>query len=206
MTVESSPLYLFDSAGNAVLAELRDSIEDQQLSDWEDYWRPATHQNEARLKAAGIDRALWPQSRHWDWREKAQHFDIGLLTPSFCVICDGITQGMMIIHTLGSSRLRRGASTVYVEYIEVAPWNRRDVPGDQPRYGTVGSALLRAAIQTSIDVGYKGRIGLHSLPQSISWYAKLGMHDLGPDPDKKNLRYFELTPEAAAFIAKGRSP
>jgi len=209
VTTNSSPLFLVDVAKNAVSAELRHSIGPQQLTDWEDHWKPATVQLVARLKSAGINRALWPQSLHWDWQKKAQSHDLGLSTPGFCVICDEMTQGLMITNTFGASRLKTNASTVYVDYLEVAPWNRKYFPGDQPRYATVGSALLCAAIATSIDVGFHGRIGLHSLPQSNKWYVNCGMQDLGPDPDPKtqHLRYFEMTPEAAgAFIAKGRSP
>jgi hypothetical protein len=72
----------------------------------------------------------------------------------------------------------------------------------------VGSVLMRAAIEFSHQEGFKGRVGLHSLPQSNGWYANAcGMADLGTDPDYQNLRYFEMTPEIAeAFIAKGHTP
>ena len=55
--------------------------------------------------------------------------------------------------------------------------------------------------------GFKGRIGLHSLPQSNNFYAnKVGMTDMGQDEEYQNLRYFEMTPEQAeAFIEKGRT-
>jgi hypothetical protein len=49
-------------------------------------------------------------------------------------------------------------------------------------------------------LGFKGRIGLHSLPQSEPWYQKIGFTDVGPDPTKK-MRYFEMTEvQAAGFI------
>jgi hypothetical protein len=66
----------------------------------------------------------------------------------------------------------------------------------------VGSVLLAAAIQLSIDEEFLGRLGLHSLPQADDWYRKCRMTDLGPDPsEKQNLRYFEMTPEQAqAFL------
>jgi hypothetical protein len=52
---------------------------------------------------------------------------------------------------------------------------------------------------------FKGRIGLHSLPQANAFYANTcGMTDLGFDQDYEGLRYFEMTPgQAEAFIAKG---
>lgn len=63
--------------------------------------------------------------------------------------------------------------------------------------------LLTAAIALSYEEGFKGRIGLHSLPQADAFYRRIGMTDLGPDPACQNLRYFEMTVEQArAFFEK----
>lgn len=196
-------------SGQPVEAELRDAIGEQQLVDWEDQWKAALDAVVQRLRDAGVDRTCWPQSRHWDWRRKATNYSGSLANPCFCIVCDGVTQGMMILDTLSSARLdsQAGKSMIYIEYLEVAPWNRRHLEDDVPRYRSVGSILLRAAIEVSLQEGFKGRVGLHSLPQSNDWYAnKCGMADLGADAGYQNLRYFEMTPEmAAAFIAKGYS-
>lgn len=196
-------------SGQPVEAELRDAIGEQQLVDWEDQWKAALDAVVQRLRDAGVDRTHWPQSRHWDWRRKAANYSGSLANPCFCIVCDGVTQGMMILDTLSSARLdsQAGKSMIYIEYLEVAPWNRRHLEDDVPRYRSVGSILLRAAIEVSLQEGFKGRVGLHSLPQSNDWYAnKCGMADLGADAGYQNLRYFEMTPEmAAAFIAKGYS-
>ena len=74
-----------------------------------------------------------------------------------------------------------------------------------PRYRGVGSILIRVAIALSEDLGFRGRLGLHSLPQADGFYADTcNMVDLGVDRDYHNLRYFEMTPECAqAFIMKG---
>ncbi|WP_314964497.1 GNAT family N-acetyltransferase, partial [Bradyrhizobium cosmicum] len=61
----------------------------------------------------------------------------------------------------------------------------------------VGSALITAAIALSEDEGFKGRLGLHSLPQADDYYRKIGMTDLGQDVAYQNLRYFEMTSEQA---------
>lgn len=211
MSVDVSPAFLLDAAtGNPVAAELWDAITEEQLVHWEDEWMPALHAVVERMKAAGVERSLLPQSRHWDWRRKAQAFSGRLANPSFCVVCQGMTQGMMILDTLHSARIesQAGRDLVYIEYLENAPWNRRDMTGEPPRFVGVGSLLLRAAIELSREEGFKGRLGLHSLPQSNDWYAnKCGMTDLGIDAGYQNLRYFEMTPEQAeAFIAKGNEP
>jgi len=208
VSIDVSKVFLFDnSAKNLVEAELLDAIVEKQLLDWEDQWIPARDEVNRRLKAAGVDRSKWPQTGHWSWRDKQLGIKGSLSNPSFCVVHADETQGLMILDTLPSARLssQAGKPIVYIDYLEVAPWNRKHLPGDVPRYGAVGSILMRAAIELSLQEGFKGRVGLHSLPQSNDWYAnKCGMTDLGPDPAKQNLRYFEMTPEIAqAFINRG---
>ena len=80
----------------------------------------------------------------------------------------------------------------YVDYVEVAPWNR-EFWKPHRLYGSVGTVLVRAAIQLSLDEGYSGRIGLHSLPQADKFYRRLGLTDLGCDPAYDQMRYFEMT-------------
>lgn len=211
MSAEISPAFLFEVAtGQAVDAELWDAITEQQLVHWEDEWMPVLDEVVKRMKAAGVERSLLPQSRHWDWRQKAEAFSGSLSNPSFCVMCRAMTQGMMILDTLHRGRVpsQAGRDLIYIEYLENAPWNRRGFVSEQPRFAGVGSMLVRAAIEFSQQEGFKGRIGLHSLPQSNRWYANTcQLTDLGVDANYHNLRYFEMTPEQAdAFIAKGNEP
>ena len=71
----------------------------------------------------------------------------------------------------------------------------------QPRFGLVGKVFLAGAIQLSRDTGFRGRVGLHSLPQADPFYHSCGMTDLDIDPAVENLRYFEMTPaQAQAFL------
>ena len=95
--------------------------------------------------------------------------------------------------------IQLGKPIVYVDYVEVAPWNRT-VGGTVARYRGVGSALLVAAVALSFDEGFKGRIGLHSLPQSEGFYSHHGMVNLGPDEHYQGLHYFEMTPELAQTL------
>jgi len=55
------------------------------------------------------------------------------------------------------------ASHSLCRYIETAPWNIKLLE-PKPRYGGVGARLIRVATELSLDEGYKGRVGLHSLP------------------------------------------
>lgn len=208
MTLEVSTVYLYNVARQEPeMAELWDAITEKQLDDWEGEWRPELFNAIQRLKRAGVERMRWPQSRHWDWRRKVESIQGMLANPGFSIVCDGLTQGMMIVDT-AKNRCRiegqKGQHLVYLEYVESAPWNRAELL-TSPRYRGVGSILIRAAIALSDELEFKGRIGLHSLPQANEFYSNsCGMTDLGIDPDQQNLHYFEMTPEQArAFVLKG---
>jgi len=203
-----TPIVLFETATqSATPAELHDAITDQHLADWEAEWMPELFSILKGLRAEGVERSLWPQSRHWNWGEKTKANEGRLDNQCFAIVCNGVTQAMMITELTHRARLpeQERDHLVYVEFVEAAPWNRRDIIGEQPRYSGCGSILIRAAIEFSKLEGFKGRIGLHSLPQSNNFYAnKIGMTDLGPDPDHQNLRYFEMIPaQAEAFIKEG---
>jgi hypothetical protein len=211
MTISVSPIYLFDTlAGQPREAELWDGITEQQLTDWEGEWIPELFKAIQQLKRTGVERAYWPQSRNWDWRRKTDAFHGMLGCPGFSIVCGGMTQGLMLVDTM-SKRCRvegqKGKDLVYVEFVENAPWNRPEL-FQPPLYRGVGSILIRAAIQLSVELEWKGRVGLHSLPQANGFYANTcGMTDLGPDPSYQDLRYFEMTEEQAkAFIEKGKRP
>ncbi|MES2391419.1 MAG: GNAT family N-acetyltransferase [Acidobacteriota bacterium] len=88
----------------------------------------------------------------------------------------------------------------YIEYVEAAPWNLAYY-SSQPRFRGVGTMLLAAAIQQSLDAGHSGAIALHSLPQAEEFYRRCGFADLGLDSEEENLRYFEMsTGQAARFL------
>jgi len=57
-------------------------------------------------------------------------------------------------------------------------------------------SLIRAAVAVSVEEEFRGRIALHSLPQSEPFYGRF-MEDLGIDPDVEELRYFEMSEERA---------
>jgi GNAT superfamily N-acetyltransferase len=205
--VDVSTIYLVDGAtGSEVRAELRDAIEDAQLVDWQLKWRPAHDALIRELIQNGVSRQQWPQSWHWDWPRKAARVQGLLAFRGFCVLVGGETQGMAQVDLTKSARApaQAGKPMVYVEYLEAAPWNSPEL-GRVPRYRGVGTALLSAAVALSVEEGFKGRIGLHSLPQADDFYRRRGMVDLGPDPDPghQRLRYFEMTAEQArAFLAE----
>jgi hypothetical protein len=201
--VEISTIYLLDSAsGDAVEAELRDAIEEAQLIDWQTRWQPALIDILRDLAKRGVPMSDWPQNWHWDWRRKSAGVQGLLAFRGFSIVAGGETQGLAQVNLTGTGRepSQAGKPLVYVDYLEVSPWNRPDL-GFVPRLRGVGSALLTAAVALSEDEGFKGRIGLHSLPQADDFYRRCGMTELGPDSAYQDLIYFEMTVERArAFL------
>jgi hypothetical protein len=204
MTAEISIIYLLDvTTGQSVEAELRDAIEQAQLVDWQTKWQPMLFGVLQELARNGVPQTHWPQSWHWNWEKKTARVQGLLAFRGLSVVAHGETQGLAQVDLTKSGRepSQRGKPLVYLDYLEVAPWNRPEL-GMPPRLRGVGTALVSAVVELSVDEGFKGRIGLHSLPQADDFYRKrCGMTDLGPDPAYQNLRYFEMTAEQArAFL------
>lgn len=205
MSVDVSTVYLLDvTSGSDVEGELRDAIEQAQLDDWEREWQPALYAGILDLARRRVPQNQWPQSWHWNWADKTAKVQGLIAFRGFSVVAQGLTQGLAQVDLTKAARepSQAGKPIVYLDYLEVAPWNRPEF-GAPPRLRGVGSALIAAAVALSEDEGFKGRIGLHSLPQADTFYAKIGMTDLGPDPAYQNLRYFEMTvAQARAFLEK----
>lgn len=183
-----------------VVATIRDDLKPADLTAVEKEW--ASHRTRLRneLLRLGIDRRNWPQSLHWDWSKKAPDLKL-LASTGFVIELEGTTQGVMLTKTAPFvSMLEKGKPLVYIDYLESAPWNW-NIPelGQASEYRGVGSVLFYMAVSQSRQEGYRGRVGLHALPQAESFYAGnvCRMTRIGPDPNKQNLPYYELSREAA---------
>lgn len=204
-----TPVWLTNrSTSELVQAELWHGIVDKNLGDWEADWVPDLQRRLKLLNQKNVERRFWPQSRHWDWRDKLTAIERRLANLSFAVVGDGMTQAMMTIDLTKRARMAKheGQHLVYIDFLEAAPWNRNDLAEEPSRFGGCGSILINVAIQQSMLEGFKGRIGFHSLPQANNFYANTcGMIDLGQDSSYENLRYFELDPDSALrFLEKGK--
>lgn len=201
------PVYILEHAsGKAVEALLVTPLTEKQIEDWRSLWRPRQAELLKRLEESGIPTHEWPQHRHWSWEQKQKQLEGLLAYRGFAVEYEDVTQGMMFVNLTRSCRLnsQTGKPLVYLEFLEVAPWNRPQF-GEAPRFQGVGSLLVATAINLSHDEGFQGRVGLHSLRQSDAFYRdKCGMTEVGLDHTYNSLRYFEMTaPQAEAFKKKG---
>ena len=200
----SHPIHLVKAdSGEAIEAELVEAIEESHLQAVETRWKPIIRRRQQELVDQNRPRSEWLQNAHWDWRKKVERVRGAVVFRSFSLVCEGELQGLMQLTTAGRSRCpgQLGHELVYVDYVEAAPWNRRDIVSDR-RFNGVGSVLIIAAIAVSEEECFRGRIGLHSLPRAEPFYAdRCGMTDLGIDGGYQNLKYFEMTPDqAAAFL------
>ena len=208
------PVQIVDLArGATVDAELFDDVTVDHFVQTQLQWRPLVVEATKRMLARGVPPEVQPRHWHWNWENKGDQ--LGQFNLSFFGIeCAGELQGLMKVDLAKySARIptQKGAELAYIDYLEVAPWNHREIAtelGGTRRYATIGWNLFAAAVQLSRQVGFDGRVGLHSLPhpQTEQFYQKTcKMLPLERDSAKENLLYFETTPELAElFISEAK--
>jgi hypothetical protein len=162
--------------GEIIQAQLS-LMKERHLQDFEIIWRET-------LLNLGQDDAVW------NWAMK-KRLSLDERFEAYAIEYDKLTQGLIWLETQWHrSWLVPDSHLVYVEALAVAPWNRRDLQYPPYLKGT-GNALMLFARKRSLALGYQGRVGLHSLPTSETFYHRQNMSDYGEDPEKDNLRYFE---------------
>ena len=206
----SRPVTILDHAKKQVVeAELLDGLVPEDLMLIEEDWRPKRIELLRQLLRANIANERRPQSLNWNWRSKSHHLQFQGTT-GYAIVYDERWQGAMLCKSdshLSRLSQRQEEPLIYVEFLEVAPWNWAvSVVEQSPEYGRIGRQLFAAAVRQSFDAGYNGRVGLHALPQSCSFYGDVcGMISLGQDDDADELEYFELHPHQARFITNRSS-
>lgn len=199
-----------DKTGKHVEAEVFDEVTVDHFLETQQDWRPIVLRAARELSARGA-RELMPQHFHWDWTSKAPQLEV-LANTFFGINLEGKLQGLMKVETVGEHCRCRlpeqdGKSLVYVDYLEVAPWNLKPLAealGKKPRFKAVGTRLIEAAVRKSVEEECKGRVGLHSLPMSEQFYLRVcGMTAVGRDVAKQNLLWLEYTPEQASRFLSG---
>lgn len=198
----TSRIYLKENAtGKLVEAALHDEVSDAHLAMWDATWKPVM-----KAHCEGRPQADCPQDRHWDWRRKSNAWRPLLGYQSFAIVCRDELQGLMLTSDFRSARLAAqfGKPLVYIEFVVTAPWNRSEVQRP-PRYSGVGGVFVDAAILLSLDSSFRGRVGLHSLPQAEGFYREAcGMSEMGSDSAHEELMYFEMTEEQAEAFRRNR--
>jgi hypothetical protein len=135
------------------------------------------------------------EDEYWNWVRKQRESSLPG-SEFYAIECENVTQGLLAIDILKKrcqldSQARR--RLVYILALATAPWNRPTIL-DPPIYKGVGGQFVDFAIARSRELGYQGRIGLHSLPRALNFYRKLRVNllECGSDPDEPDhLVYFE---------------
>jgi len=174
--MEHVEVFLYSDSAGEVPAVLREMDPASDLQSWKNHWQPLLQKSHE-------------EDRHWDWINKyAKNAHVNF--EYYVIECDGMIQGMTMIET-DFHRSKKKKNLVYVDFLSIAPWNRKNFV-KEPKYKRTGSILIYAAVRRSEQLGYRYRIGLHSLPGAIDFYVRIGMRDYGPDPQYQNLHYLEF--------------
>jgi hypothetical protein len=131
----------------------------------------------------------------WDWPSKDKYLLAKNTVCDYAISRGESVEGIMILQEPEPSRLDPQAQVLYVRYLATAPWNRA-CADHSGQYRHIGTVLLAQAIRESNTLGCDGRLGLHSLSGSDSFYRKLRFHEFGSDPGHRGLTYFELQRDA----------
>jgi len=137
-----------------------------RLIDIEEAWKPAREDAAEVLARSGEG----GEHGHWDWRNKVGSADWGR-HQLVGVECRGEIQGLMAVVPVPRPGALGGSDSpvLYIDYVESAPWNLRGL-GIRPRFLGIGTVLIAEAVKLSMEKGWRGRIGLHSLPQAEAFY------------------------------------
>lgn len=145
------------------------------------------------------------ETAHWNWGVKAHHYHhINDQVLTYALTSGGRCHGLMIAHWPMSCALEEGAESLCIAYLEVAPWNRKDVMGAEREFAEIGPMLIYAAVRFSAVLDFNGRLTLSALPSAERFYRRIGMQECGVDNEK--LKRFEFTDETAQIFldAHGR--
>jgi hypothetical protein len=133
---------------------------------------------------------------HWVWREKAA-IAPALRRALYSLLSGPHVEAIMMLLFGRTSRLApEGEELIYVDYLAVAPWNRRAIQNPERLRGT-GSLLMGAAVEVSRMNNMGGRCALHSIPSAEGFYRRIGMQEFGADPSYHDFVYFEFDANGA---------
>lgn len=155
-----------------------------------------------KTKQEEILASISTEDIHWNWFEKAIASSADEYE-WFHLYADGKPQAACLIYHPEASALELG-DIFYVEFVAVAPWNRKCE--FRPReFSRLGEIILRAAQRFAVDV-LKLRPGfcLHSLPQAEKFYTKLKMIKVAGKEDSQALPYYELPQTLATQFMEAR--
>jgi hypothetical protein len=199
-------------SGEIATLFLNTKVSADLIEETERLWRPELRRLRSEALARGVPENKIPlEHEHWNWKRK---YERAITSDHFWgfVLNDGGAQAVQALLMMSDTPAHRGRLApqfgeplIYIEYIEVAPWNLRPL-NDRPRFTELGPALFEQAVEFSRSLGYQGRLALHSLDQSVTFYRRCGMTECERERMGLSLyeyTYFEMTPKQARKFVEG---
>jgi hypothetical protein len=183
--------------GELVDAVLFEGLSEKNIQDHELIWVPILDAANKAAKEKG-EQLVVAEDAHWRWSKKVNFTSGQLAFRHYAIEYENSTEGLMMVALVGhQSRIVPPKDILYIDYLSVAPQNRVIIQ-NPPKLKIIGSVFFNYAVQISMEEGMNGRVGLHALPNAISWYRdKLELVAFGKDISYHNLEYFELSEERA---------
>lgn len=209
------PVQILELSSRAFVgADLTDEVTMDHFIETQRDWRPIVLAATKSMVLRGVDPKQQPRHWHWNWENKEiqlKQFGVSF----YGIEYGGQLQGLMKVDLAKhAARIptQTGEGLAYIDYLEVAPWNIREIAselGQAQRFGVVGVSLYAAAVKLSKDAGFDGRVGLHSLPHPKTeqfYQTRCRMLPLRRDKAKEDLLYLETTPELAELFLTEAKP
>lgn len=129
---------------------------------------------------------------HWEWLRKAIA-KRGDEYRWFFLLAEDQPQAACLIYHPKPSAASQAVQIFYIDYLAVAPWNRRNPMAPQAFKGLGRMMVDRVSTYAKTHLNLSPGMCLHSLPKATAFYESLGMIRF-PQLDKDGLAYFELCP------------
>lgn len=131
---------------------------------------------------------------HWDWLLKSCAYKTDEYK-WFFLYAEDKPQAACIIYHPKKSTIHNG-NIFYVEYIAVAPWNRKNPMKERELIG-LGSIMIQFVVKyATTTLGLELGFALHSLPTATGFYERLGMLSFEQN-DKGALKFYEMPSQVA---------
>jgi hypothetical protein len=132
---------------------------------------------------------------HWRWLDKSCFYHSDEYT-WFFVVAEGYPQAACLTYHPKPSALD-GKPIFYIEYVAVAPWNRRNPMCDRSFKGVGPTLIEQVCGYANEKFGTRPGFSLHALPKAVGFYQKIGMENVVA-MDKPPLTYFEMPENGCA--------
>ncbi|MFQ1895820.1 hypothetical protein ACK36K_00520 [Aeromonas veronii] len=148
----------------------------------------------SKKELSEIESYIQIDDSHWDWLSKSCVYKTDEYK-WFFLYAEDKPQAACIIYHPKKSTIHDG-NIFYIEYIAVAPWNRKNPMVERELIG-LGSIMIQFVVRyATTTLGLELGFALHSLPTATGFYERLGMLSFTQN-DKDGLKFYEMPSQVA---------